>query len=102
MGLGRMGQPPSQPPSPPGCLQVPLPQPGARDGWSGGCCGSPFSGQNSLPCPPAYLGNPSHPSAKALQATPGPQSVGTVVIIGILSVLLAVLFTVLALLIYTW
>ncbi|XP_029805068.1 uroplakin-3b-like protein 1 isoform X2 [Suricata suricatta] len=40
--------------------------------------------------------------AKALQATPGPQSAGTVVIIAILSVLLAVLFTVLlALLIYT-
>ncbi|XP_045317924.1 uncharacterized protein LOC123589616 isoform X1 [Leopardus geoffroyi] len=40
--------------------------------------------------------------AKALQAVPGPQSAGTVVIIAILSVLLAVLFTaLLALLIYT-
>lgn len=48
-------------------------------------------------------GPPSRPSAEALQAAPGPQSAGAVVIIAILSVLLAVLLTaLLALLIYTW
>ena len=67
---------------------------------------SPPSGSelSSLPPnPPSAWGTPSNLSAKALQAVPGPQSAGTVVIIAILSVLLAVLFTaLLALLIYTW
>ncbi|XP_029805067.1 uroplakin-3b-like protein 1 isoform X1 [Suricata suricatta] len=80
-------------------LQQGAPPPAWGKGW---LVWRMFPGQNSPLCPHAYLGNPSHPSAKALQATPGPQSAGTVVIIAILSVLLAVLFTVLlALLIYT-
>ncbi|XP_039705098.1 uroplakin-3b-like protein 2 isoform X7 [Pteropus medius] len=51
---------------------------------------------------PAACGSPSRHSAVALQATPGPQGAGTVVIIAILSVLLTVLLTaLLTLLIYT-
>lgn len=51
----------------------------------------------------ACLWGPSCPSAEALQTTPGLQSAGTVVIIAILSVLLAVLLTaLLGLLVYTW
>lgn len=46
---------------------------------------------------------PLTPSAEALQAAPGPQSAGAVVIVAIVSVLLAVvLTTLLTLLIYTW
>ncbi|KAI4531908.1 hypothetical protein MG293_018422 [Ovis ammon polii] len=56
-----------------------------------------------LPSCPTRLWHPLAPSAKVLQAAPGPQTAGTVVIIAILSVLLAVLLAaLLTLLIFTW
>lgn len=52
--------------------------------------------------PPCLWGPPT-PSAQALQAAPGPQSAGTVVITAVLSILLALVLTaLLALLVYTW
>ncbi|XP_044603459.1 uroplakin-3b-like protein 2 isoform X1 [Equus asinus] len=51
--------------------------------------------------PPCLWGPPT-PSAQALQAAPGPQSAGTVVITAVLSILLALVLTaLLALLVYT-
>lgn len=86
------------------------PSPGrVGSGGSGGCSRFPFSGQirlfsslHGLPRLPVGLSTSRH-SAVALQATPGPQGAGAIVIIAILSVLLTVLLTaLLTLIIYTW
>lgn len=79
-------------------------------GWAGrlliwGCSRPLFSGRIFSSLPVFYLPvAPLAPSAEVLQAAPGPQTAGTVVIIAILSVLLAVPFpaALLTLLIFTW
>ena len=94
-----LSEPLSQPVPPPHSFPA-----GLGGCWSGGCSRSLFSGRISfLPSCPTHLWHPLASSAEVLQAAPGPQTAGIVVIIAILSVLLAVLLAaLLALLIFTW